>query len=117
LRHAPASGDHPLPPDLAADLPPYLREALNHRVRRRILRALNGHTRPQSLAEALVNPGGDVKSIAYHLRVLETCGSVSVSSEFPGGNRSVWRYASKVPDNQRVIAVLVATSKADALDG
>lgn len=115
--HAPTSDDRPLPPDLGADLAPHLREALNHRLRRRILRTLDGHPQPQTLAKlALVYPGGGVGAISYHIRVLENCGCVSVAPGSPGETESVWRYASNVSDNRQVRSILEATANLDELD-
>lgn len=115
--HAPISDDRPLPPDLAADLAPHLREALNHQLRRRILRTLNTRSQPQTLAKlSLVDPGGGVSAVSYHLRVLEGCGSVSVSPAPPGEAESVWRYASNVSSDRWVLSVLEATAQLDDLD-
>jgi DNA-binding transcriptional regulator GbsR (MarR family) len=85
--------------------------ALNHPVRRRILRTLIASDRPLSLSElvAAAAPGASVSAVGYHARVLESSGAVG-STQAGGAAEDLYRAAE--PDAE-TIALLDATRAAD----
>lgn len=109
-----AAGDGRLPARLAAPLEPKLQDALDHPVRREVLRTLNGDGRSRSVAEIgralrAFPPG----QLDYHLQVLRRSGAVASLPADLGAVQSRARIASSVSDDGRVRAVLRATEKWD----
>jgi DNA-binding transcriptional ArsR family regulator len=99
---------------LAATLEPGLQDALDHPVRREVLRALNRSERSRSLTELEVELCGfRLGQLDYHLRVLRRAGTVAseVGGLTPGRNRD--QFASEVSDDGQVRAVLRATEQQD----
>jgi DNA-binding transcriptional ArsR family regulator len=106
-------GDGRLSARMAAMLEPKLRDALDHPVRRELLRALSQDGRAKNVTELGADLGGfRLSQIGYHLQVLRRSGSV-VSTGGPGIDRNRPRYASQVAADGQVRAVLRATERWD----
>lgn len=104
------SDDGRLSADLAAMLEPELQDALDHPVRREILRGLNGRGRARTPAELAARLAPlSLSQINYHLQVLAGGGAIVGS----GGDGGGAPYLSDVSDKPQVIAVLQATERAD----
>lgn len=104
-----------LPSQLAAELSPTVRDALDHPVRRQILRALNESSEPRSPSEiaTMTLPHTSVSVISYHAQVLKTCDSVAVAGTREIQGAAACLYASKVAGNEQVAAILQATRGLD----
>lgn len=103
-----------LPGQLAAKLDPSLQDALNHPVRREVLRALHRSARCQSVFEIRAalhayRPG----QLRYHLQVLRRSGVIG--SDPAGSAAAVGepRFGSEVLEDGEVKAVLRATERHD----
>jgi DNA-binding transcriptional ArsR family regulator len=96
-------------------LPQQKREALNHPVRRQILRTLNRSESPLSPGEIASTglPDSSLSVVSYHARVLRTCGSVSLSTSDPSADERAPLYVSNVADDEQVATVLEATRDLD----
>ncbi len=103
-----------LPTEVAVLLAPHLCRALDHQIRRQILRVLNRSREPQTpkdLTEAI--PGAGLSMIGYHTLVLEECGCVSVTVA-PSATGGLGRaYLSNVTDDRPVTSALQATRGID----
>ena len=106
--------DGRLPGELLATLGPGLQDALNHPIRRDILRALHEEPRTRSVSEIL----GDLVplrrgEVAYHTLVLRDseCVGIVGSRPGPGGREAV--LASLVASSDPVQSVLRATRHSD----
>jgi DNA-binding transcriptional ArsR family regulator len=109
-----AAADGRLSARLAAQFEPELRDALDHPVRRELLRTLNQGQRPRSVAEIGTELGGfRLGQLGYHLQVLRRSGAVASVSAGLSGGQSQARYASEVAEDWRVRAVLRATAQWD----
>jgi DNA-binding transcriptional ArsR family regulator len=86
------------------------RDALNHPVRRQILRILIASGRPLAPAEIVAAglPSASLSTVAYHARVLEDSGGVSRS-----GAGIPPRYMTDLSANQEVATLLEATRDGD----
>lgn len=85
-------------------------DALNHPVRRQILRVLIDSGRPLAPAEIVSAglPHASLSTVAYHARVLEQSGGVNRSgSELPH------RYTTELASDPEIVALLEATRRAD----
>lgn len=104
-----------LPLELAELLTPPLEHALNHPLRREVLRALNRGERPRSAAELVSDcqPATSVTLINYHAAVLERCDLVRVIENDVAGQGFSRQYASNVAEDVQVIAILSATEALD----
>ncbi len=110
--------DPRLPLELAELLTPPLEHALNHPLRREIVRALNRSDRPRSAAE-LGETGlrnASVTLLNYHAAVLEGCDLVRVEDNGGTGEGVGRRYSSNVTEDVQVIAILGATEAFDRHD-
>ena len=107
-----------LPTEFAELLDPPVEHALNHPLRREILRALNQCDGPRSAGEIATEclPKTGVTLINYHAAVLETCEIVRISEEEPNGQGLTRRYASNVANDTQIAAILGATEPLDNLD-
>jgi DNA-binding transcriptional ArsR family regulator len=86
------------------------RGALNHPLRRQILRALIASDQPLSPSEIVATvPGASVSTISYHALVLESSGAVGRTK---AGGASEDRYRAADPDPE-TIAILEATRAED----
>jgi DNA-binding transcriptional ArsR family regulator len=86
------------------------RDALNHPVRRQILRTLIASGRPLAPAEIVAAglPNASLSTVAYHALVLEGSGGVSRS-----GAGAPPRYTTELSANAEIVSLLEATRKAD----
>jgi DNA-binding transcriptional ArsR family regulator len=106
------AGDDRLFARLAARLDPELQGALNHPVRREVLRSLNRGGRPSDFAEVAIDlPGFPRNQLRYHLAVLRQSGAIAAIGVSP--ELSHPRFTSQVRDDERVRAVLRATEARD----
>jgi DNA-binding transcriptional ArsR family regulator len=107
-----------LPPEVVAGLAPHQQRALDHPIRRQILRVLSRSSGPQTLAELCEGiPGTGLSTIGYHLLVLEECAFVSVSGVLTGPGDAERNFTSNIADNRVVITALRETQKLDEIDG
>jgi DNA-binding transcriptional ArsR family regulator len=85
-------------------------DALNHPVRRQILRTLIAGGRPLAPAEIIAAglPSASLSTVAYHARVLEGSGSVS-----RGNGDTPPRYTTDLSSDPEILALLEATRRAD----
>jgi DNA-binding transcriptional ArsR family regulator len=103
--------DGRLPAELSGRLEPELRDALDHPVRREILRTLNGSGRALTSAELAPQLGLlRLSQINYHVQVLAGDGAVVAEGDSPFGGRS---YLSDVAREAEVTAVLRTTQESD----
>jgi DNA-binding transcriptional ArsR family regulator len=104
--------DGRLPARLAATLPPRMQDALDHPVRRDVLRNLSRDRRPRSVAEIRTDlQVFRMSQLGYHLQVLRRSGAVASASN--GEPQAKVRYASEVGEDGKVKAVLRATERGD----
>jgi DNA-binding transcriptional ArsR family regulator len=107
-----------LPLEFAELLEPPVEHALNHPLRRSILRALNQSDGPRSAGEIATEslPKTGVTLINYHAAVLETCDIVRIAEDDPNGQSLARRYSSNVANDPQIAAILGATEPLDNLD-
>jgi DNA-binding transcriptional ArsR family regulator len=99
---------------LAARLDPKVRDALDHPIRRELLRTLNGREETRSVVELGVElRASHLGELSYHLQVLERSGTVTFSAADRGSKPEAVRYASAVNGDVQVRAVLRATEPWD----
>jgi DNA-binding transcriptional ArsR family regulator len=107
-----------LPPEVIEGLAPHQQRALEHPIRRQILRVLTRDSSPQTLVELGEGlPDTSISTIGYHLLVLEECAFVSVSGVLTGPGDAERHFASNIADNRVVIQALRETQQLDELDG
>lgn len=113
--HISGKQGHPLPPDLSVELTPPQRHALEHHLRREILRTLHRSEGPRSPGEiaAALPTETSVSLISYHAHVLESCGGLSLADVQPAGETLARRYASKLAGDTQIVAILQATEALD----
>jgi hypothetical protein len=113
--HVSGKQGHPLPPDLSVALTPPQRHALEHHLRREILRTLHRSEGPRSPGEiaAALPTEASVSLINYHAHVLESCGSLSLADVQPTGETLARRYTSKLAGDIQIVAILQATEALD----
>lgn len=106
--------DGRLEPGLAATLERQLQDALDHPLRREIMRVLNGEGGARSVAEirACLTPFR-ASELNYHVQVLLRTGAIALDGERPtlGGRQRF--YISKVTADLQVESVLRATERED----
>jgi DNA-binding transcriptional ArsR family regulator len=107
-----------LPVELAELLTPPLEHALNHPLRRELLRTLHQGGSPRSATELADSsqPELTVTLVNYHAAVLQTCDLVRDTEADVGGDGSTRSYASNVAEDVQILAVLSATESLDRLD-
>jgi DNA-binding transcriptional ArsR family regulator len=90
--------------------------ALNHRVRRQILRVLNRSRRPLSPTqiEEKLGLGGKLSQISYHVTTLSAAKVISLVDEQQVRGAMEHFYVSAVSDNALVRGLLKGTQKSDA---
>jgi DNA-binding transcriptional ArsR family regulator len=104
-----------LPDELAIALAPQLRHALEHPLRREILRVLHQDVdRPQSI-EGIASHLTDlsVGQARYHARVLEQPEAIVVAEVLPSPDGDLPLYVSAVAEDSGVLAALRATQQHD----
>jgi len=105
-----------LPPEVVDSLAPHQQRALDHPIRRQILRVLSRSATPQTLGDLCEGmPQESVSTIGYHLLVLEECAFVSVSGILTGPGDAERHFASNVADNRAVMRALQETEQLDEL--
>jgi DNA-binding transcriptional ArsR family regulator len=89
------------------------RDALNHPVRRQILRTLIASGRPLAAAEIVSAglPNASLSTVAYHALVLEGSGGVSADGDAPP------HYTTDLSANPEIVALLESTRRADESGG
>ncbi len=95
--------------------PPELLKALNHPLRRRILRALHDAAEarsPGELSRAFLLP---VSHVSYHVRVLMEKNAVALTDVRPVRGSTEHFYASVVAVNEMAVQLLDSTEEEDAL--
>lgn len=107
-----AAEDGRLSARLAASLEPRLQDALDHPIRRELLRALGRHARSVGELNAELM-GFRPSQLGYHLRVLLRLGTVASEPAGLSTNPALARFASEVSDDTQVRAVLRATEQWD----
>jgi DNA-binding transcriptional ArsR family regulator len=105
--------------EVAADLAPHLKDALDHPTRRGILRVLNAQAESQTirnLSDAI--PNASISTISYHILTLEKAACISPAGKIIRSRNSFRTYISNVADNSAVLNALRATQQEDSeLDG
>ena len=105
-----------LPPEVVDGLAPHQQRALDHPLRRQILRVLSRGANSQTLGEIGEGiPDTGTSTIGYHLLVLEECAFVSVSGILTGNGDTERHFASNVADNRVVMLALRETQELDEL--
>jgi len=104
-----------LPIELAELLSPPAQHALNHPLRREIMRSLHQSEGTRSAAEIVSTklPRTGVTLVNYHAGVLANCKLIDLATTEAAGDGLVRRYASTVSDDVQIIAVLGATEPLD----
>lgn len=96
-----------------AGLTPELMKALNHPLRRRILRRLHNLDESQSPAQLRRQFDIDIGHVSYHMKVLKDFGFVTLTRTRPSRGALEHFYASAISDNSSVALVLKATKAED----
>ncbi|HET9593867.1 MAG TPA: helix-turn-helix domain-containing protein [Solirubrobacterales bacterium] len=108
------AGDGRLSTRLAETLDPKLQDALDHPVRREVLRTLNRSGRSRAVSELGVELNGfPLSQLNYHLQVLAQLGTVGADSTHLRFGQAHAHYASEVSDRKEVLVVLRATERLD----
>jgi hypothetical protein len=108
------AGDGRLSAHLAAALGPKLQDALDHPVRREVLRGLNRSERSRSISEIGAElPAFRLGQLNYHLQVLRQSGTVASEPADAGMGQVRAQYGSEVAGDGQVRAVLRATEQWD----
>jgi DNA-binding transcriptional ArsR family regulator len=96
-----------------AALPIERQTALEHTVRRRILRRLHRNETPQTPVDLATRENCPLSSISYHARVLTSCGLISsTTSRRVRGNMQPW-LVSAVREDRGICSLLAATEAGD----
>ncbi|MDX6581183.1 MAG: Helix-turn-helix domain [Solirubrobacterales bacterium] len=93
-------------------------DALNHPVRRQILRILIDSGEPRDSGEIIAAglPDLSVSAVGYHVRVLESAGMISRDGGATG-DESTYRFAATAVDDPEIVAMLESTRDTDVADG
>jgi DNA-binding transcriptional ArsR family regulator len=109
-----AGGAGRLSTHLAASLDPSPQDALDHPLRRELLRVLQAREGARGLIEILSELFPFSRSeVSYHLLILQRCGFVTIEGTRPGFAAREHLYASTLQDDAQVAAVLRATAESD----
>ena len=89
-----------------------IRKALDHSVRRQIMRTLNRSDVPRSFKELATTPGlpANPGLISYHVHILQECDCVTLSYEPKTNGGLACLYTSKVVNDQLVLSILEGSS-------
>jgi DNA-binding transcriptional ArsR family regulator len=90
-----------------------LTAALNHPLRRVVLRRLNASKDPLSPARLAERLCASLSDVSYHVTVLRKCGVVEIVKEQQVRGAIEHLFVSKVVDNQAVQAMLAETEAED----
>lgn len=88
--------------------------ALNHELRRRILRLLNELDDPISPVQLARQLNKSLSNVSYHVAVLKRLGAVTEVGHQPVRGAIEHFYVSAVRKNEKVLAMLEATKEEDA---
>jgi DNA-binding transcriptional ArsR family regulator len=106
--------DGHLPPRLAVALDRKLQDALDHPIRREVLRTLHRNLRSCTVAEIRAELRAfQLSQLSYHLQVLRRSGTVASNQGQVGVGPTRAHYASEVFDDGTIRAALRATQKGD----
>jgi DNA-binding transcriptional ArsR family regulator len=106
--------DGRLPPRLTVALGRELQDALDHPIRREVLRTLHRSARSCTIIELRSELRGFQPSqLNYHLQVLRRSGTVASEASSVGSLPGLARYASQVLADGQVRSVLRATEEGD----
>jgi DNA-binding transcriptional ArsR family regulator len=95
---------------------PLLIQALNHPLRRTLLRALHNSDGARSPVQLSKMIGEDVSSIDYHIKILASLGAaVKTSDRQVRGARENF-FLSKVSDHEQMVTILADTERDDRRD-
>jgi DNA-binding transcriptional ArsR family regulator len=109
-----AGGAGWLSTDLAASFSPSLQDALNHPLRREILRVLHAPGGSRGVAEILGELSPFTRGeVSYHLQILQRCGAVASAGTRPGPVTREHLYESALLGDEEVATVLRATAEFD----
>jgi DNA-binding transcriptional ArsR family regulator len=92
---------------------PELLQALNHPLRRRILRTLHeaGEARsPIELSQAFDTP---LSNVSYHVKVLREKGAIALTDRRPVRGTAEHFYFSVLPENRLAVQLLDSTRRED----
>ncbi len=102
-----------LPPDLGLGLPEETRKALQHPIRRLILRRLHEGDAQSPIQMMKLVPGASISLVSYHAGVLRKCGTVRLTERRPVRGVTQHFYVSEVADDGEVATVLTETEELD----
>jgi Helix-turn-helix domain len=108
-----AAEDGRLAADLAATLHPKLQDALDHPVRREVLRTLNRFDRARTVSEIGAQLPFRLGQLGYHLQILRRSSVVSAEPAEAAAGTGRPRYVSQVSTDSAVCSVLRATESWD----
>ncbi len=91
--------------------------ALNHNLRRRILRQLNETEEPQSPVKLAKQLGVPLSNVSYHVGVLHRLGAIARVDQRPVRGAVEHFYVSSVKDNTPIQALLEGTRELDEASG
>lgn len=109
-----ANGDAPHSKDQR--MSPLLIRALNHPLRRKLLRALHSSDDARSPVQLSKITGEDISGIDYHIKILVSLGAaVKTGDRQVRGARENF-FLSKVSDHKQMVAILADTERDDCRD-
>jgi len=92
---------------------PELLKALNHPLRRRILRALHEAGEARSPRELSQDLGVPLSNVSYHVRVLRSKDVIALTDRRPVRGSSEHFYISVLPENTMVVQLLESIAQED----
>lgn len=92
-------------------------DALNHLVRRQILRLLHEPDGPRSPVRCAEKLGRPLSNVAYHFKVLCDQAIIAPNGTAPARGATEHFYASMVSDNETIVQMLERIRKADEPPG
>lgn len=87
--------------------------ALNHPLRRRLLRALHSAGDARSPIQLSKIIGANVSNVDYHVKVLESLGAVAKTGDRQVRGARENFFASKVSGHEQMVAILADTARDD----
>ena len=95
---------------------PLLIQALNHPLRRKLLRALHSSDDARSPVKLSKMTGTDVSSIDYHVKILVSLGAAVKTGDRPVRGARENFFLSKVSDHKQMVTILADTERDDCRD-